>query len=229
MARELLAERPLAAELFAAVAVDFVAGRARVPWYDGAKRADWLPAAASALVGLGLGAVTVAAVSIAGRARPTFSGDPLSLVLATLSALAISARVELLARHLPDALLGDALSARWRSVVLVLAGGAPLALSLPQRPLALVVALASGALSVAWLRSHGALATVALRSGLVLGAATVFGDVRWARGGLAPLDVASGDPAVVFALVTALCAAFVTWRRGALATAAEPTKPSTSG
>ncbi len=226
-ASQLLEDRPLGAAVISAVAVDLIATRAAGPWLVVDGRAPWRRAS----VGLALGFAVVAAAALAltalGSARASFTFAPLSLALSVVGAVAVAVKTELLARHLPHALFGRALGARGGAVVCVLAGAAPVALGVTERPLALLVALATGLLSVAALRAWGAVAAVGVRAGLLFAAASLFGDFRWSRGGLSPLELASGPPAAAVSVAALLAAAVVA--RGALARGREPTKPRVDG
>ncbi|MCC6647867.1 MAG: hypothetical protein IT374_20155 [Polyangiaceae bacterium] len=221
VATEALSERPLGAVVIAAVGVDFVAGRAGAPWIGGEIAAAARRGVAGALLGVALVVVSTVALVAVGQGRLSFALEPVSLALGVVGAIAAAVRVELLARHLPDALLGRWLGARGGAIVAILAGTAPLALSTGARPAAFALALATGALSVTLMRAWGTVAAVGARAGLSLASTALLGDVRWARGGLSPLELASGPPAVALSVVALHAAAVVAWRAPASARRAE--------
>jgi hypothetical protein len=218
LVRQVLATRALAAEGLAAFAVDFVATRALAgTWYGGAttKRG----AAQGAIHGAAAVAAAVVIALVTGQARVAGTSMGWDTVpLGALTAAATAIRIELVCRVLPIALFEGLVPARAVSAFAVLAGVVPVLATTPDRPGAIVLALAVGALSTALVRITGAaiaavVAHTVIRflTGPVL---TSTLEIRWASGSLVPFDRAGGAAAYLLAAACGVATLVIVRPRG---------------
>lgn len=217
-----LSSRPLAGVLLGAVAVEMIAQRFGAGWEAGPNaRQDALR---SALVG-GLATITVLVGGLlTGQARFVFWGvDLVGLFTGLLAVLALAFRDEIWLRWAPWRLLAPFAPGWLRVATPVALGGVASLGDRAFHPAAVALAVASGALSLAWVRrTEGLVASVAVAASVrLLSNPTVLGlECRWKGGSLTPLEAASGPGAWGLAVALAL-AAWLVWRRG-------PAQPSMS-
>ncbi|MCS6900747.1 MAG: hypothetical protein RMJ98_07940 [Myxococcales bacterium] len=202
---QLLRERPLAALLLGALAVDFLAGRARVGWsLEAGSRGK-------VLLGCAVGAAAAGGAAMAGwlmgHLRIVLWGmDPVGVLTGVLAALALAFRDELWLRWAPWHLLEGHVSPWIRAGVVVALGVAAGVGEHGLRVGALGVA-AQGALSITLLcrtRSFPALVAASFALRLVANPTPLGIELRWVSGSLASLGAASGPGVwwLVAALVT---------------------------
>jgi hypothetical protein len=205
-----LEERALAAELFAALAVDFVASRFGAT-YHGEGDAPVPRRETSHAAALGAGAVVVAiAVGFGMRSLRIVPGSPsvVPLFFGVLHAVAVAVRVEIAFRYIPFRLLSAHVPKGPLLAFTVLLGGAAVS---PYGAPAVALALAQGLLSAVLLaRTSSIFPALASHAATVFTASTLatsIVDVRWTEGSLAVLDQARGPAPWLLAATLALAAA----------------------